>query len=343
MPDRVFDESPNRVSFVCFLVAVSIVFLSGCHSARGASSPRTGYYAIAIHGGAGVIDRDSPGAEERREALRSALRAGVGVLESEGTSLDAVETVVRLLEDDPNFNAGMGAVFTNSGEHELDASIMDGRTLACGAVAGVRTVRNPILLARHVMENSRHVLFAASGAEEYARSAGFEAVDTRTFDVEHRRRQWERAKERERQRKADDTRERGTVGAVALDVHGNLAAATSTGGLTNKRFGRVGDSPIVGAGTYANNRSAAVSCTGTGEEFIRHTVARDIAALIEYRGLSVEAAAREVVFQKLQEGDGGVIVVSHDGEIALVFNTLGMYRGAANSDGRFEVAIWIDD
>ena len=170
--------------------------------------------------------------------------------------------------------------------------------------------------------------------------AGFDEIDPRCLDVDHRRQQWERAQEREREKKKDDIRERGTVGAVALDSDGNLAAATSTGGLTNKRFGRIGDSPVIGAGTYANNRSCAVSCTGTGEEFIRHTVARDIAALMEYRGMTAEEAAREVVFGKLAKGDGGVIVVSHEGEIALVFNTTGMYRGAADSNGRFEVGIW---
>ena len=327
---------------VQLLLLVLILFSSGCShlNERNPLPDFSGRYAIAIHGGAGVIDRSSPDAAERRLSLTRALIKGEDILRKGGTSLDAVQEVVRLLEDDPNFNAGLGAVFTASGEHELDASIMDGKTLACGAVAGIRTVSNPILVARHVMDNSRHVLFTATGAEEYARKAGFDEIDPRSLDVEHRRQQWERAKERERNTKKDDIRERGTVGAVAFDSDGNLAAATSTGGLTNKRFGRIGDSPVIGAGTYANNRSCAVSCTGTGEEFIRHTVARDIAALMEYRGMTAEDAAREVVFGKLAKGDGGVIVVSNEGEIALVFNTTGMYRGAADSSGRFEVGIW---
>lgn len=327
---------------VQLLLLILILFSSGC-SHLNEINPLpdfSGRYAIAIHGGAGVIDRNSPDAAERRLSLTRALIKGEDILRKGGTSLDAVQEVVRLLENDPNFNAGLGAVFTAIGEHELDASIMDGKTLACGAVAGIRTVSNPILVARHVMDNSRHVLFTATGAEEYARKAGFDEIDPRSLDVEHRRQQWERAKERERNTKKDDIRERGTVGAVALDSDGNLAAATSTGGLTNKRFGRIGDSPVIGAGTYANNRSCAVSCTGTGEEFIRHTVARDIAALMEYRGMTAEEAAREVVFGKLAIGDGGVIVVSNEGEIALVFNTTGMYRGAADSSGRFEVGIW---
>lgn len=327
---------------VQLLLLILILFSSGCSHLNEINSlpDFSGRYAIAIHGGAGVIDRNSPDAAERRLSLTRALIKGEDILRKGGTSLDAVQEVVRLLENDPNFNAGLGAVFTASGEHELDASIMDGKTLACGAVAGIRTVSNPILVARHVMDNSRHVLFTATGAEEYARKAGFDEIDPRSLDVEHRRQQWERAKERERNTKKDDIRERGTVGAVALDSDGNLAAATSTGGLTNKRFGRIGDSPVIGAGTYANNRSCAVSCTGTGEEFIRHTVARDIAALMEYRGMTAEEAAREVVFGKLAVGDGGVIVVSNEGEIALVFNTTGMYRGAADSSGRFEVGIW---
>lgn len=325
------------------VLVLGLLLCLGAVGCRGLGAPprlRTGHYAIAIHGGAGVIDRDSPGAEERRTALKNALQRGARILRENGTSVDAVEAVVRFLERDPNFNAGVGAVFTNNGDHELDASIMDGETLACGAVTGVRTVHSPISVARHVMDNSRHVMFASTGAEEYAAQAGFKPIDPKDLDVEHRRAQWERAKARERERKVDDTKERGTVGAVALDRHGNLAAATSTGGLTNKRFGRVGDSPIIGAGTYANNRSCAVSCTGTGEEFIRHTVARDIAALIEYRGMSAQEAAEWVVFEKLAEGDGGVIVVSNTGEIAMVFNTTGMYRAAADADGRFEVEIW---
>lgn len=311
--------------------------ISGCAS-RGTTLQK-GEWALAIHAGAGVISKDMEESkrEQYYETLRSALALGRDVLQSGGRSLDAVEKVVRFLEDDPKFNAGKGAVFTHDGGHELDASIMDGSSLACGAVTGVSTVKNPIVLARLVMTESRHVLFAGDGAERFADQVGVERVESSYFDVPRRRAQWERAQRKEA---ASGDKKRGTVGAVAIDKYGNLAAATSTGGLTNKKFGRVGDSPIIGAGTYANNRSCAVSCTGTGEEFIRHTVARDIGALVEYRGLSLEDAAREVVFGKLAEGDGGVIAVSRTGEIALVFNTKGMFRGAAASDGRFQVAIW---
>jgi beta-aspartyl-peptidase (threonine type) len=215
---------------------------------------------------------------------------------------------------------------------------MDGGTLACGAVTGLRTVRNPVSLARMVMERSRHVLFAGPGAERFADEMGVERVDQDYFFVQRRYDSWQKALERERE--GDGAPAMGTVGAVALDRHGNLAAATSSGGLTNKRFGRVGDVPIIGAGTYASNRTCALSGTGKGEEFIRHTVARDIAALMEYRGLTLQQAAEEVIHRKLQPGDGGVIGVDGDGGIALVFNSEGMFRGAADSAGRFEVAIW---
>jgi beta-aspartyl-peptidase (threonine type) len=293
-------------------------------------------WAIAIHGGAGVIDREKYAdlAPEYEEALAAALRVGVGILESGGSSLDAVEQVVRVMEDDPHFNAGKGAVFTHEGANELDALIMDGRDLACGAVTGVRTVKNPISLARKVMEESKHVFFSGEGAEAFADETDLERVDPAYFFTQRRYDQLQAARERER------GSEEGTVGCVALDRDGNLAAATSTGGLTNKLFGRIGDTPIVGAGTYADNRTCAVSGTGKGEQFIRHTVARSIAALMEYPGLSLEEAAERVIHGELDPGDGGMIGVARDGSIALVFNSPGMFRGAADSSGRFEVAIW---
>ena len=311
-------------------------------------------YSIAIHGGAGVMSRDMP--EETREAyirsLTEALTIGRDMLAEGASSLDAIETVIRFMEDDSLFNAGRGAVLTNTGTAELDASVMDGRDLSAGAVAGVKTVKNPISLARHVMENSRHIMFAGEGAEDYAGEAGVERVENSYFITDNRRRQLERALERDEvsldhsggsasiQSPEAANYRIGTVGVVALDRDGNLAAGTSTGGMTNKRFGRVGDSPIIGAGTYADNRTCAISSTGTGEEFIRNAVAYQISAIMEYTGASLQEAAEIVVFEKLKEGDGGIIGVGRDGSIAMVFNTPGMYRGAANSEGLFDVKIW---
>lgn len=298
--------------------------------APGAPSPG---WAIALHGGAGTIpkDLDPKLVDAYQASLRHGLELGKGILAQGGTSLDAVEAVVRFFEDDSLFNAGKGAVYTHDGTHELDAAIMNGATLACGSVAGVRTVRNPISLARMVMEKSKHVFLVGAGADAFARAQGIAAVDNHTFDTRFRWEQWQKARREDKF---------GTVGCVALDTQGHLAAATSTGGLTNKRWGRVGDVPVIGAGTYANDRSCAVSCTGQGEQFIRNTVARDVAALVEYRDLALADAAHAVIDGKLNPGDGGLIAVSKSGEIALVFNSAGMYRGAADAAGRFEVAIW---
>jgi beta-aspartyl-peptidase (threonine type) len=320
--------------------------LAGCAATGGRNSRPS--FAIAIHGGAGVIDKATTTPEERDaylSSLRAALRAGRDELAKGGTAMDACEKVVRLLEEDPKFNAGKGAVFTEAGTHELDAAIMDGATLKAGAVAGVRTVRNPIALARLVMERTRHILLIGEGAEQFATEMGVERVENSWFDTPKRREALEKELEKRRRGAAgEDIAKhkdyRGTVGAVALDSHGNLAAATSTGGMTAKKWGRVGDSPIIGAGTYANNKTCAVSGTGTGEQFIRHTIAKSIAAAMEYRGMSAEQAARHAVHGLLDPDDGGVIVVSHTGEIAMVFNTAGMFRGAADSSGRFEVGIW---
>jgi len=294
-------------------------------------------WSLAIHGGAGTIPKNIP--ESERDAylasLRKALEIGREVLAGGGTSLDAVEKVVRVLEDDPLFNAGKGAVYTNAGTHELDAAIMDGRDLSCGSVAGLKTVRNPISLARLVKERSPHVFLVGEGAEAFATEMKVERVENSWFDTPKRRQQLDEAL-----RKEQEAKPKGTVGAVALDRHGNLAAATSTGGMTNKRWGRLGDVPVIGAGTYANNRTCAISATGWGEKFIRNTVAHDISALMEYAGLSLQQAADRVIHGKLEKDDGGVIGVARDGSIALVFNSEGMYRGAADSNGRFEVKIW---
>jgi L-asparaginase / beta-aspartyl-peptidase len=305
-------------------------------------------WALAIHGGAGTIPQNTDPAESAAyvKDLEKALELGRKLLEGGASSLDTVEKVVVFLEDSPLFNAGKGAVFTHDGHHELDAAIMDGTSLACGAVAGLRQIRNPINLARLVLERSPHVFMIGAGAEAFAQEQGLAFVKPDYFFTQKRHDQLQEALRQEKdagkvsELELPNDRKYSTVGAVALDRQGRLAAATSTGGMTNKRWGRVGDVPVIGAGTYANDRTAAISCSGKGEYFIRHTVAHDVSALIEYRGLSVQAAAEEVVHKKLKVGDGGLIAVGHDGSIALVFNTTGFYRGAADGRGRFEVKIW---
>ena len=298
--------------------------------------------AIAIHGGAGVIDRAqmTPDREASyRAGLSAALDAGYAILERGESSLDAATEAVRLLEDDPQFNAGRGAVLSHDGEAELDASIMDGAGTRAGAVAGIRHVKSPIGLARLVMDKSAHVMLIGEGAEEFAREQGLEFVPNTYFRTPYRERELQRALAAAGAGAGTIT---GTVGAVAIDRAGNLAAATSTGGMTNKRYGRVGDSPIIGAGTYANNETCAVSATGSGEFFIRAVVAHDIHALVQYKQLSIEAAARDVVQGKLKRlgGEGGVIAIDRNGLIALEFNSEGMFRGARDSRGRREVAIY---
>jgi beta-aspartyl-peptidase (threonine type) len=300
-------------------------------------------HAIAIHGGAGAIPAaalEQDAASPYRASLGAALDAGYETLDGGGSSLDAVTLAVRLLEDDPLFNAGRGAALTRDGWAELDAAVMDGRMQRAGAVASVRHVRNPIELARRVMEKSRHVLLVAAGAEEFALEEGLALVPNGYFRTEDRRSQLES----ERQGRAVSDLfpgTQGTVGAVALDRHGNLAAATSTGGMTNKRQGRVGDSPIIGAGTYAKNGVCAVSATGHGEIFIRAVAAYHICATVEYRGLDLETAVRELVHEKIHAlgGGGGIIAVDASGHIAMDFNTQGMFRGARDSAGRREIAI----
>jgi beta-aspartyl-peptidase (threonine type) len=282
--------------------------------------------------------------------MTQALQAGHAVLMKGGSGIDAVEAGIRILEDSPLFNAGKGAVFTHEGKNELDASIMEGKTKKAGAVADVTIIRNPISAARAVMEKSPHVMMTGRGAELFATKVGLEIVDPSYFWTEKRWKalQEELVKEQQRQanphasiKSSDDTRH-GTVGAVALDAAGNLAAGTSTGGTTNKQYGRVGDTPIIGAGTFADNDSVAVSCTGTGEFFIRWTVAHDIAALVQYRGMTVEQAGNEVIHKKLDavNGDGGAIILDRKGNFAMPFNTEGMYRGWIGSDGVAHVEIY---
>jgi beta-aspartyl-peptidase (threonine type) len=298
--------------------------------------------AIAVHGGAGTLPPSELTPERQgafRVGLESALRAGFAVLESGGSSLDAVVAAVLVLEDDPLFNAGRGSVLAANGEHELDASVMDGRDLRAGSVTGLRHVRNPVLLARLVMDRSPHVMLAGAGAEQFALELGFEPVRNDYFTTERRRMELQRVLRGEQQ--AGGEAVLGTVGAVALDSAGNLAAATSTGGMTGKKWGRVGDSPIIGAGTYAANDCCAVSATGHGEYFIRAAVAHEIASLMRYRGLDVRQAADEVVTKQLVKigGSGGVIAIGRDGAIAMPFNSPGMLRGAMDSSGRLETGI----
>lgn len=288
-------------------------------------------YTIVIHGGAGTIDKSVHDSikEEYYRSLTEALKIGKEILEKGGTSLDAVESVVRFLEDDPKFNAGKGAVYTSAGTHELDASIMNGKDLSNGAVTLIKAVKHPISLARLVMEKTPHVLLGGEGAEEFAKQMNVEMVPNSYFDTPERYEQWKNIKEK-----------KGTVGCVALDKFGNLAAGTSTGGLTNKMPGRIGDSPLVNAGTYANNKTCAVSSTGTGELFITHTIAFNISALMDYKGFTLDEAADQIINKTLKPGDGGIIAVDKDGNYVMVYNTNGMFRGVANSSGVFETKIW---
>jgi beta-aspartyl-peptidase (threonine type) len=338
---------PLRLA-ACAGLLVSILVPASGRSQVAASAPN---FAMVIHGGAGTILRQNMTAEMEKayiDTLTIALRTGYQVLARGGSSLDAVEATIRVMEDSPLFNAGKGAVFTAEGTNELDASIMDGKTLSAGAVAAVRQVRNPISLARLVMEKSPHVMMVGSGAEEFAKSQGVKLVPPHYFWTERRWRAFEAAKARADSGRTSaapgDERKFGTVGAVALDKAGNLAAGTSTGGTNMKRFGRVGDAPIIGAGTYANNLSCAVSGTGDGEFFIRNNVAADICARVRYSGVSLKQAADDVVMKELvaQRGEGGVIAMDRKGNIATPFNSAGMYRGWVTSDGKITVKIYKD-
>jgi beta-aspartyl-peptidase (threonine type) len=305
-----------------------------------------------IHGGAGTIERSEMTPEKEREyraGLERALTAGYEILKRGGSSLDATEAAVRVLEDDPHFNAGRGSVFTSAGTNEMDAAIMDGKTLAAGAVAAVKHVKNPISLARLVMEKSGHVMMDGEGAEAFAKENGLELVDQKYFFTQKRWDALQKIKAAEKKRTGGagkafliiDQDRHGTVGAVALDKNGNLAAATSTGGTTNKLPGRVGDTPIIGAGTYANNATCAVSATGDGEYFIRASVGHDISALMEYRGMSLKDSA-QAVLDKVAKlgGTGGLIAIDREGNMALPFSTSGMYRGYVDPNGKLVVEIY---
>lgn len=308
-------------------------------------------FGLAVHGGAGTIERSKITPEREKEyraGLERALKAGYNILKSGGSSLAAVEAAVRVLEDDPNFNAGKGSVFTRAGTNEMDAAIMDGKTLNVGAACTLKHIKNPISLARLIMEKSGHVLMDSEGAEAFAKENGVKLIDQEYFFTQERFDALKRMQAAEKGGASggkkyiiSDQDRHGTVGAVALDQDGNLAAATSTGGTTNKRVGRVGDSPIIGAGTYANNAACAVSATGDGEYFIRATVARDVAALMEYREMSVEKAARTVLDKVAKlGGTGGLIAIDRNGNITLPFNTAGMYRGYVDAAGNFVVEIY---
>src|SRR5688572_28251424 len=356
MSRRALHEVPRMQSALrrmCPLAAL-IVTVAGCQSpppttasTAGAqdsadASPRI-EWGLVIHGGAGTIlrERMTPALEqEYRAALTESLRAGQRVLADGGSSLDAVIAAIVLLEDSPLFNAGRGAVFTADGVNSLDASIMDGSTLRAGAVAGVTDVKNPIVLARLVMDKSPHVMLSGTGAERFAREQGIPATPKEWFFTERRWKELQKAKAAEVNRSA----ERGTVGAVALDRTGRLAAGTSTGGMTNKKWGRIGDSPVIGAGTYANAR-CAVSGTGWGEYYIRNVVAYDVCARVQYAGQSIGEAAKAVINEAIPKagGDGGAIALGADGRFALPFNTEGMYRGWIGADGVPHVAIYQDE
>jgi len=305
-----------------------------------------GNYAIAIHGGAGRLMTGSLTPEQEKayhETLTEALQAGYTILTNDGSAVDAVEAAVRVLEDSPLFNAGKGSVFNCEGKNEMDAAIMNGKNLKAGAIAAVHTVRNPVSCAKAVMEKSTHVLLAGDGAEKFAKECGIEMVDPSYFYDEERHQQWLATKDKPGASWAGDIyltgsttpeKKLGTVGCVALDSAGNLAAATSTGGINNKKFGRVGDSPLIGAGTYADNKTCAVSCTGEGEYFIRQAIAYDVSALMEYKGFTVAQAATEGIKKVAQlGGEGGLIAIDNQGTISIPFNTSSMFRGWINNQG----------
>jgi len=371
---------------------LSLTLLITCSCFAAFAQDFSDKITLVIHGGAGTITRANMSPEREkayREGLDLALQKGYEVLKKGGTSVQAVEAAIHVMEDSPLFNAGKGAVFTNEGKNELDAAIMEGKTLKAGAVAGVTTIKNPISAAIAVMDQSVHVMMAGKGAEQFAKEKGLEIVDPSYFYTETRHKALERAKAQEKTELDHNAKEEnggkgerggkangpfvpsspssikkepktgyhsvddliftegkkfGTVGCVALDKYGNLAAGTSTGGMTNKRYGRIGDAPIIGAGTYANNATCAVSATGHGEYFIRSVVAHDISALMEYKGLSLKDAANEVVMKKLVEigGEGGIIAVDRNGNVAMPFNSEGMYRGYIKSDGKREILIYKD-
>lgn len=334
-------------------IVLSVIVMAACNETPNEPDKPTGSrpeYVLVIHGGAGAMKRDlmSPEMEEAyRKALREALDKGVGILSTGGSSMETVEAVVRFLEDSPLFNAGKGAVLTHDAKAELDASIMDGSTLAAGSVAGVKIIKNPITAARMVMEKTEHVMLSGSGADSFGVHMGLEIVDNSYFYTPERIESLKKAQSNPQAflQSANPIENKwGTVGAVALDRDGNLAAATSTGGMTNKRWGRIGDAPIIGAGTYADNKTCAVSCTGHGEYFIRNAVAYSLSAHMALAGESLKEAADKIIYNILpaQQGTGGLIAVDKNGNIAMPFNTDGMFRGFMKADGSSEIEIYKD-
>ncbi len=321
--------------FRTIIIAIAVfIGLTACehNTAKKTNKPD---YVLVIHGGAGTILKANMSAEKEKlyiNKLQDALQTGEAILKDGGTSIDAITATIMVMENSPLFNAGKGAVFTEEGIVEMDASIMDGKTSSAGAVAGVHTIKNPIMAARAVMENTAHVLLTGDGADDFANSQGLEIVDSSYFFTENRWESYQNAK----------NKKHGTVGAVALDKHGNLAAGTSTGGMNYKMKGRVGDSPIIGAGTYADNNTCAVSATGHGEYFIRNVVAYDIGALMKYKNMTLNDAANYVILDKLKNigGDGGIIAVDNKGNYSMTFNTAGMYRGVVNSQGVLDIKIY---
>ena len=347
-------------------ILFSFIFLFSCDDAKqrkqDTATPKTENknqtdsiqnFGIVIHGGAGTILKEnmSDSLEQAyKTKLEEAIRTGHEILANGGTALKAVQRTINIMENSPLFNSAKGAVFTNEGKNELDASIMDGKTLNAGAIAGVTNVKNPINLAYEVMVNSDHVLLSGKGAELFAKEQGLEIVDPEYFYTEKRYKSMERAREREKEETNKTAfydpflkdEKFGTVGCAALDKNGNLAAGTSTGGMSNKKYNRIGDSPIIGAGTYANNKTCAISSTGWGEYFIRGVVAYDISAIMEYKGLSLQEAAAEVIQKKQPElgGNGGIIAIDHEGNMVTEFNTAGMYRATMNSKGDLQIGIY---
>lgn len=324
-------------TFLSFTALLALLLAVGLPNVTMAQE-KSNKFTVVIHGGAGTISESMPEPvkEQYYASLKKALTIGRDVLANGGTSMEAVEKVIRYFETDPKFNAGIGAVFTSAGRHELDAAIMNGATLQCGAVAGVEHVAHPITLAKLVMEKTPHILLAYQGADEFAVKMGMKPVPNSYFDTP------ERKTELERWMKRIKEHDHGTVGCVCLDEYGNLAAGTSTGGLTGKMPGRIGDSPLVGDGTYANNQTCAVSGTGIGEEYMRNAVGFNINALMAYKGMSLKDAVHYIIHEVLKPGDGGVIAVDRHGNYAMDFNTTGMFRGVATSSGTFEVKIWKD-
>ncbi|MEP6594608.1 MAG: isoaspartyl peptidase/L-asparaginase [Ginsengibacter sp.] len=345
----------KKIIVACFAL---LPFITLCQQTKLLNNK----FFLVIHGGAGTILKSEMSAEKEsayKNALAIALQAGYDTLQKGGSALDGVEMAIRTMEDSPLFNAGKGSVFTNEGKNEMDAAIMNGKTLAAGSVAGVTTIKNPISAARAVMEKSVHVMMVSKGAEQFAKNEGLEVVDPPYFYTERAWKGLMKAKEEDSIRALKEEKKKapgalakpinsdykyGTVGAVALDRYGNLAAATSTGGMTNKKFGRVGDAPIIGAGTYANNSTCAISCTGWGEYFIRLVMAKTISDLIEFKNYSLAKAADEMIMKKLPAlgGDGGLIAVDKNGNIAMPFNTPGMYRGYIKNDGKAAIKIYKD-